>query len=150
MRGVENMAREKDLTMCWFGVRQPLATSVVHVPEQVINPDELITGPLIFIWDKFMKAPNVTELVGEPIPWSPALLEGYERKWIDDGNGITHPELLKKENGKCLGCVLLTTRTSDNKIQFLINDYEKRGYKLKEKEVLIGDLNRVIRVFLPK
>ena len=144
------MAEEKELTMCWFGVRQPLATPVVHVFEQVISPDELETGPLIFIWDKFMKAPNVTELIGEPIPWSPALIDGYERVWMNDGEGIIHPELKKNDKGRCLGAVLLTSRTSDGKLQYLIEDYEKRGYLLKKNKVLIGDLIREIPGFLPK
>ncbi len=144
------MAEEKELTMCWFGAKQPLATSVVHVPEHVISPDELETGPLIFIWDKYMKAPNITQLIGEPIPWSPALINGYERRWVDDGNGIMHPELEKNEKGRCLGAVLLTSRTSDDKLQPLITNYEKRGYVLKKYNVLIGDLIREIRVFLPK
>jgi len=143
------MAEEKELTMCWFGVRQPLATPVVHVPEHVISPDELETGPLIFIWDKFMKAPNVTELIGEPIPWSPALLDGYERVWVDEGSGIMHPELKKNDKGRCLGAVLLTSRTHEKKLQSLIIDHEKRGYVLKKHKVLIGDMIRDIPVFLP-
>jgi len=74
------MEKEDALTMCWFGSYQPYATSVVHVPEQEISPSEIDKEDLIFIWDKYMKSDVLTKLLGNPVPWSPALLEGYVRK----------------------------------------------------------------------
>ncbi|NHI94333.1 MAG: hypothetical protein EAX96_17710 [Candidatus Lokiarchaeota archaeon] len=142
--------KERVLTMCWFGVRQPLATSVVHVPEYEISPKELEEGPLIFIWDKFMKAPNIIELLGESIPWSPALIDGFKRVWKEIKSGILNPELQKNVGGRCLGAVLLTSRLSDEQLKPLIKDYENRGYVLKEVDGLIGDLTRKILAFLPK
>ena len=141
---------ENTLTMCWFGVWQPYATSVVHVPAQEISPNEIKQENLIFIWDKYMKAPNISELIGEPIPWSPALVEGYSREWnkLEDGKFI--PKILKKSNGKCMGAVLLTSRLTDTQIQPLIKDYKQRGYELKKINALIGDLNREVLAFLPE
>jgi len=136
--------------MCWFGVKQPLATSVVHVPEHEISPKEIEEGPLIFIWDKFMKDPNIMELLGESIPWSPALIYGYKRIWKEVSPGILRPELQKDERGRCLGAVLLTSRSSDSKIQLLMDDYKNRGYILKKIEALVGDLTREVKAFLPK
>ena len=89
---------ENSLTMCWFGIWQSYATSVVHVPAQEISPNEIKQEKLIFVWDKFMKAPNITRLIGEPIPWSPALVEGYSRKWIKQEDGKYIPEIIKNSN----------------------------------------------------
>ena len=97
-----------------------------------------------------MKAPNIIELLGESIPWSPALIDGYKRVWKDVSPGIVRPELEPDGKGRCLGAVLLTSRSSDAKLKPLIDDYERRGYVLKKHDVLIGDLTREILSFLPK
>ena len=143
------LEEENPLTMCWFGVWQPYATSVVHVPAQEISPKEIKQENLIFIWDKYMKAPNITSLVGEPIPWSPALIEGYCRKWNKQENGKVIPELINDPNGKCIGAALLTSRLNESQLQPLVEDYESRGYGLKKINALIGDLDREILAFLP-
>jgi len=143
------LAEENHLTMCWFGVWQPYATSVVHVPAQEISPKEIKQEKLIFIWDKYMMAPNITELIGEPIPWTPVLIEGYSRKWNNQEDGKFVPELIKDSNGKCIGAALLTSRLTEPQLKPLIEDYETRGYELKKIKALIGDLNREILAFLP-
>lgn len=137
------------LTMCWFGVWQPYATSVVHVPAQEISPKEISQEKLIFIWDKFMKAPNINDLLGTPVPWSPALIEGYSRKWIKMDDGKHVPELIGDSNGKCVGAVLLTSRLTEEQLIPLIEDYKIRGYELKTFNALIGDLDREVLAFLP-
>ena len=140
---------ESHLTMCWFGVWQPYATSVVHVPAQEISPKEISQEKLIFIWDKFMKAPNINDLIGTPVPWSPALIEGYRRKWIKKDDGKYVPELIEDSNGKCVGAVLLTSRLTESQLIPLVKDYKTRGYELKTFNALIGDLDRGILAFLP-
>ena len=140
---------ENALTMCWFGVWQPYATSVVHVPAQEISPNEIKQEKLIFIWDKYMKAPNISDLVGVPIPWSPALVKGYSRKWNKQEDGKFIPELIKNSNRKCMGAVLLTSRLNEVQLKPLIEDYKRRGYELKKINALIGDLEREILAFLP-
>lgn len=140
---------ERSLTMCWFGVRQPLATSVVHVPEQEISPNELEKGPLIFIWDKFMKSPEVTEIIGEPVPWSPAIINGYYRTWNEKDSGLFEPILIQKENETCLGAVLLTSRLKEQQLNPLVEHYKARGYTLKKITARVGDLKREILAFLP-
>ncbi len=140
---------ENSLTMCWFGVWQPYATSVVHVPAQEISPKEIKQEKLIFIWDKYMKAPNITELIGEPVPWSPALIEGYSREWNKQEDDKFIPKLIKDTNGKCIGAALLTSRLTEPQLQPLIEDFEIRGYGLKMINAHIGDLNREILAFLP-
>ena len=136
-------------TMCWFGFYQPYATSIVHVPEHIISPKELNEKDLIFIWDKYMKADLLTNLLKISVPWSPAFLKGYERKWNKTEDGTFIPELIKNELGNCMGAVLLISRLSKEQLQPLINDYNKRGYFLKENSVLIGDLSIKVKVFLP-
>ncbi len=140
---------ENELTMCWFGFWQPYATSVVHVPTQEISPKEIDEKRLIFIWDKYMKSDMLTKLVRASIPWSPALIEGYSREWKQIKDGSYHPELIKKEGGKCIGAVLLLSRIDEDQIETLIKNYQKRGYELKKIIVLIGDLYRKIDAFLP-
>ena len=141
---------ENFLTMCWFGVWQPYATSVVHVPAQEISPNELKKEKLIFIWDKYMKSPNLTELIGTPVPWSPALVEGYRRNWKKGDDGKFAPEIVKDSDGKCIGAVLLCSRLTDDQLRPLYDDYKKRGYALKNLFALIGDIKREILGFLPE
>ncbi|MBY9008171.1 MAG: hypothetical protein KGD63_15635 [Candidatus Lokiarchaeota archaeon] len=136
------------LTMCWFGFYQPYATSIVHVPTQEISPNEIKEDNLIFIWDKYMKSDLLTELLKTPVPWSPAYLNRYERKWIKKEDNTFHLELIKSESGGCLGAVILITRLSKEQLKPLIYDYEKRGYYLKETNVLVGDLNLKVNTFL--
>ena len=140
---------EKTLTMCWFGSYQPYATSVVHVPEQEISPSEVDKEDLIFIWDKYMKSDILTDLLGTPVPWSPALIKGYSREWKKREDGVFTCELIQKESGECLGAVLLISRLSEGQLNPLVEDYKIRGYSLKEVKVLIGDLMRDIFAFLP-
>ena len=89
-------------TMCWFGFYQPYATSIVHVPEHVINPNEIDEKDLIFIWDKYMKADILFDLLGAPVPWSPALLEGYKREWIKKEDSL----FVERENSEMARYVL--------------------------------------------
>jgi hypothetical protein len=145
----DKLEESNSLTMCWFGVWQPYATSVVHVPAQEISPNEIKQENLIFIWDKYMKAPNITDLIGMPVPWSPALVEGYSRKWNKQEDGKFIPDVIKDSNGHCMGAVLLTSRLTKTQLKPLVEDYEKRGYELKQINALIGDLNRDILAFLP-
>ncbi len=141
--------KERTLTMCWFGLYQPYATSVVHVPEQEISPNEIEQKDLIFIWDKYMKADILVELLGVPIPWSPALIKGYSREWKKKEDGTYNCELVQKEFGECLGAVLLISRLSEGQLNPLIEDYTIRGYSLKKAKILIGDLTRDVLSFLP-
>ncbi|MFX0186211.1 MAG: hypothetical protein ACFE8A_00595 [Candidatus Hodarchaeota archaeon] len=143
------MTKEAPLTMCWFGLYQPYATSIVHVPEQEISPDEVDEKDLVFIWDKYMKADILSEFLGTPVPWSPALIKGYSREWKKQDDGSFICELVQKEYGECLGAVLLVSRLSNEKLIPLVEDYKKRGYSLKKAKVLIGDLTRDILAFLP-
>ena len=138
------------LTMCWFGTYQPYATSVVHVPEQEISPKEIDTDDLIFIWDKYMKFPNLLDLLGEPIPWSPALIDGYARDWVKKDERIHVPILVNKPGARCLGAVLLTSRLSMDQLEPLVDDYRNRGYELKKIQALVGDLSREVLAFLPQ
>jgi hypothetical protein len=140
---------EHTLTMCWFGFLQRWATSIIHVPEQEISPKEIGQGDLIFIWDKFMKSDLLTDFLGTPVPWSPALIENYTRQWVEYDDGSLFPVLIQKSKGKCLGAVLLISRLSESDLKPLIDDYETRGYILKNTEVLIGDITRDIPAFLP-
>lgn len=139
---------ENTLTMCWFGSYQPYATSVVHVPEQEISPGEIDKRDLIFIWDRYMKSDVLTILLGKPVPWSPALIEGYVREWNKKDKNYTC-ELVPKKNSKCLGAVLLVSRVTKVDLNPLIEDYKNRGYSLKKVNVLVGDLTREILGFLP-
>lgn len=139
---------ENPLTMCWFGSYQPYATSVVHVPEQEISPSEIDKQELIFIWDRYMKSDILTNLLGKPVPWSPALIEGYVREWKKDGKNYTC-DLMKKKDSKCLGAVLLVSRVTKVDLNPLIEDYKNRGYSLKNLKVLVGDLTREVSAFLP-
>ncbi|UCF13246.1 MAG: hypothetical protein JSW06_03035 [Thermoplasmatales archaeon] len=143
------MTKEKPLTMCWFGLYQPYATSIVHVPEQEISPDEVDEKDLVFIWDKYMKADILNDLLGRPVPWSPALIKGYSREWKKQEDGSFTCELVQKEFGECLGAVLLVSRLSEAQLNPLVEDYKMRGYSLKKAKVLIGDLTREILAFLP-
>jgi len=142
--------KEEPLTMCWFGFYQPYATSVVHIPEQVISPKEIGSGELIFIWDKYMKADVLTALLGTPVPWSPALIEGYAREWVEKDDGSYTVNLLRKEMGTCLGAVLLISRLAEDQLNPLKQYYDKKGYVLKKVKALVGDLTRDILGFLPK
>lgn len=143
------MEKEEDaLTMCWFGSYQPYATPVVHVPEQEISPSEIDKQELIFIWDRYMKSDVLTNLLGKPVPWSPALIEGYFREWNKHERNYTC-ELVQKKDGKCLGAVLLVSRLSKVDLNPLIEDYKNRGYFLKKFSVLVGDLTRDVLAFLP-
>lgn len=143
------MENEEDaLTMCWFGSYQPYATSVVHVPEQEISPREIDKQDLIFIWDKYMKADVLTNLLKKPVPWSPALIEGYARDWKKQAKNYTC-ELVQKKDGKCLGAALLVSRVTQVDLNPLIEDYKRRGYSLKKFNVLVGDLKREVSAFLP-
>ncbi len=143
------MEKEDDaLTMCWFGSYQPYATSVVHVPEQEISPNEIDKQDLIFIWDKYMKADVLTNLLGKPVPWSPALIEGYVRKWNKHDKNFSC-DLVQKKDGKCLGAVLLVSRVTRVDLDPLIEDYKIRGYSLKKVNILVGDLTREVLAFLP-
>ena len=142
--------KEKSLTMCWFGFYQPYATSIIHDPEQEISPKEIDTEDLIFIWDQYMKSDLLTELLGTPVPWSPAFLEGYSREWIKGENGIYKPRLIQKVMGKCLGAVILLSRVSEEQLEPLKDYYNKIGYVLKKIKVLVGDITRDILGFLPK
>ena len=135
--------------MCWFGLYQPYATSVVHVPEQEISPNEIEKKDLVFIWDKYMKSDTLYELLRIPIPWSPALIKGYSREWKKKENGGYTCELVQKKFGECLGAVLLISRLSEGQLNPLIEDYKIRGYSLKKVKILIGDLTRDILSFLP-
>ncbi len=135
--------------MCWFGLYQPYATSVVHVPEQEISPNEIEKKDLVFIWDKYMKSDTLYELLRIPIPWSPALIKGYSREWKKKENGGYTCELVQKKFGECLGAVLLISRLSEGQLNPLIEDYKIRGYSLKKAKILIGDLTRDILSFLP-
>lgn len=143
------MENEKPLSMCWFGSYQPYATSVVHVPEQEISPREIDKERLIFIWDKYMKFQNLLELIEDPVPWSPALIDEYYRDWekIDERN--LRPKLVKKKGTRCLGAVLLTSRLTNEQLEPLIEEYKKQGYQLKKINALIGDLTREVLAFLP-
>lgn len=143
------MEKEEDsLTMCWFGSYQPYATSVVHVPEQEISPSEIDKQDLIFIWDKYMKSDVLTNLLGKPVPWSPALIEGYAREWNKhEKNYIC--ELIQKKEGKCLGVVLLVSRLNESDLNPLVEDYKNREYFLKKFNVLVGDFSREVLAFLP-
>ena len=143
------MSKENELTMCWFGFFQPYATSVVHVPEQVISPQEISEERLIFVWDKYMKSDMLTKLLKTPVPWSPALLKGYSREWQKKDDGTFTPKLVKKMDGKCLGAVLLLSRVNDKQIKSLVKSYHSRSYELKKTKVLIGDITRDIEAFLP-
>ena len=143
------MTEKEPLTMCWFGFYTPYATSIVHVPEQVISPSEIAKGDLMFIWDEYMKSDVLTHLLGTPVPWSPALIQGYSRKWEKNDDGSYTCQLVNKKNGQCLGAVLLISRLKENQLRPLIESYEKRGYSLKESNILIGDLMREIPAFLP-
>ncbi|MBD3193595.1 MAG: hypothetical protein GF317_00965 [Candidatus Lokiarchaeota archaeon] len=143
------MTKEKPLTMCWFGFFTPYATSIVHVPEQVISPNEISKGELIFIWDKFMKSDVLNDLLGTPVPWSPALIRGYSRDWKENEDSSYECELVKNEGGQCLGAVLLISRLKENHLNPLIESYKSRGYSLKKHDILIGDLMRRITAFLP-
>ncbi|MFX1277100.1 MAG: hypothetical protein ACFFBP_19405 [Promethearchaeota archaeon] len=143
------MTKENELTMCWFGFWQPYATSVVHVPSQEISPKEIEEYRLIFIWDKYMKSDMLTKLIRTPVPWSPALIEGYSREWNKNKDGSYVPELVKNSSGKCLGAVLLLSRVDDEQIKPLVKSYQKRGYEIKKTIVLIGDIIREIEAFLP-
>ena len=140
---------EKPLTMCWFGTFQPYATSVVHVPEQEISPNEVDKEDLVFIWDKYMKLDVLSDLLGTPVPWSPPLIKGYSREWKKQEDGRFTCELVQKESGECLGAVLLISRLSEGQLNPLVEDYKMRGYSLKKAKVLIGDLTRDILAFLP-
>jgi len=139
---------ENALTMCWFGSYQPYATSVVHVPEQEISPSEVDKEDLIFIWDKYMKSDLLTDLLGTPVPWSPALIKGSSREWQKQENGSFNCELVQKQNGECLGAVLLISRLSEGQLNPLVKDYKIRGYSLKKAKVLVGDLTREVLGFL--
>ena len=141
--------KENPLTMCWFGFLQRWATSIVHVPEQEISPREIDQGDLIFIWDKFMKSDLLTNFLGFPVPWSPALIENYKRQWVEYDDGSLYPILTQESKGKCLGAVLLISRLSESDLKPLVDDYKKRGYILKKTDVLIGDITRDIPAFLP-
>ena len=151
MKSIEKESENEDhlLTMCWFGFYQPYATSIVHVPEHVISPKELNEKDLIFIWDKYMKSDLLTNLLRTPVPWSPAFLKGYKREWNESEDGTFIPELIKNELGNCMGAVLLISRLSKEQLQPLIKDYNKRGYFLKETNILIGDLSIKVKTFLP-
>ena len=138
------------LTMCWFGTFQPYATSVVHIPEQEISPKEIDAEDLVFIWDKYMMFSNLLDLVGEPIPWSPALIDGYARDWVKKDERIYVPILVKKPGARCLGAVLLISRLSNEQITPLVEDYRNRGYELKKIHALVGDLSREVIAFLPQ
>lgn len=140
---------EKPLTMCWFGTFQPYATSVVHVPEQEISPKEIDTENLIFIWDKYMKSPNLDELLGVSVPWSPAVIDGYAREWDKVDEKVFEPILVEKPGGRCLGAVLLVSRLTEDQLKPLIDDYRERGYELKKEQALIGDFSREVLAFLP-
>ncbi|TFG23654.1 MAG: hypothetical protein EU529_06850 [Promethearchaeota archaeon] len=140
---------EQPLTMCWFGFYQPYATSIVHVPEQEISPNEVDKKDLVFIWDKYMKADILSDLLGTPVPWSPALIKGYSREWKKEEDGSFTCELVEKVFGECLGAVLLISRLSEGQLNPLVEDYKMRGYSLKQAKVLIGDLTREILTFLP-
>ena len=143
------MKKEEDaLTMCWFGSYQPYATSVVHVPEQEISPNEIDKEELIFIWDKYMKSDVLTNLLGKPVPWSPALIEGYVRKWNKQDKNYSCG-LVQKKDGKCLGAALLVSRATRADLNPLIEDYKHRGYFLKKVNILVGDLTREVFAFLP-
>lgn len=135
--------------MCWFGFFQPYATSIIHDPEQEINPSEVDKENMIFIWDKYMKSDALSGFIGKAIPWSPALLEGYARKWSKGEDGKFRPELVKLKEGKCLGAALLVSRINDDDLKPLVQDYKNRGYDLKDTTILIGDLERKIHAFLP-
>ena len=139
---------EQPLTMCWFGFYQPYATSIVHVPAQEISPDEVDKKDLVFIWDKYMKADVLSDLLGTSVPWSPALIKGYSREWKKEDRRFIC-ELVQKEGGECLGAVLLISRLSEGQLNPLVERYKVRGYSLKKAKVLIGDLTREILAFLP-
>ena len=143
------MTKEEPLTMCWFGFFTPYATSIVHIPEQVISPSEIDKGDLVFIWDEFMKSDVLSNLLGTPVPWSPALIQGYYREWKKNDDGSYNCELVKNQKGRCLGAVLLITRLKEQQLSPLIENYEARGYSLKKSDILIGDLMREILAFLP-
>ena len=143
------MNKEECLTMCWFGFYTPYATSIVHVPEQVISPNEVDQGDLIFIWDKYMKSDVLTNLIKTPVPWSPAVIQGYSREWKKLDDGSFSCKLVQNKNGMCLGAVLLISRLSEKQIDPLVEDYKTRGYTLKKADVLVGDLIRNILAFLP-
>ena len=143
------MTKEAPLTMCWFGLYQPYATSIVHVPEQEISPDEIDEKDLVYIWDKYMKSDILNDLLGTPVPWSPSLIKGYSREWKKQEDGSFTCELVQKEYGECLGAVLLISRLSKEQLNPLVEDYKIRGYSLKKAKVLIGDLTREILAFLP-
>lgn len=141
---------EQPLTMCWFGFYQPYATSIVHIPEQEISPNEIDEKDLIFIWDKYMKADLLTDLLNYPVPWSPALIEGYSREWKKRDNGLYTVNLVKRKMGKCLGAVLLTSRLTEEQLKPLIDKYKKNGYSLQKTKVTIGDHTRDVPAFLPE
>ncbi|MFX1394293.1 MAG: hypothetical protein ACFFAH_12025 [Promethearchaeota archaeon] len=140
---------ENALTMCWFGSYQPYATSVVHVPEQEISPSEIDKEDLVFIWDEYMKSDILSEFLGTPVPWSPALIKGYSRDWKKQDDGSFICELVQKKNGECLGAVLMISRLSESQLNPLVEDYKIRGYSLKKFKGLVGDLTRDIFAFLP-
>ena len=96
-----------------------------------------------------MKSDLLTDILKTPVPWSPALIEGFSRDWRKKDDGMYVCDLVKKEHGKCLGAVLLISRLNENMLKPLIEDYEKRGYTLKKSKVLIGDITREIMAFLP-
>ena len=95
-----------------------------------------------------MKSDVLTNLLGKPVPWSPALIEGYVREWNKHDRNYTC-ELVQKNDGKCLGAVLLISRVTNVDLKPLIGDYKKRGYSLKKVNVLVGDLTREVLAFLP-
>jgi hypothetical protein len=121
----------------------------VHVPEQVISPTEVAEGDLVFIWDQYMKSDVLSNLLNTPVPWSPALIEGYAREWKKLNVGRYSCELVKDDKGRCLGAVLLLCRLKDQQLNPLIEDYKDRGYTLKNAKVLVGDLIREVSAFLP-
>jgi len=143
------MTEEELLTMCWFGFYTPYATSIVHVPEQVISPSEVAEGDLVFIWDQYMKSDVLSTLLKTPVPWSPALIEGFAREWKKLEDGRYSCELVKDADERCLGAVLLLSRLKDQQLNRLIENYKKRGYTLKNAKVLVGDLIRDVLAFLP-
>lgn len=127
----------------WF---EDFRVVVFHPSRTRIYRADLVERDIFFVWGQLMDPEFIQGLTGSYIPFSPAILSGYQRKCVKRGGGLDF-RLKKASGGVTQGTALLRMGKKDIEI---LDKFEEvpRVMVRKKIKVMLGDLKREAYIYL--